>query len=397
VYVGGTYVGDTYVGGTFTMTGGTVSGNETGEGSYGGGVYVRSSATFTMSGSATVSGNKAHENETYGGQGGGVYVGSGATFTMSGSSAVSRNEGTSAGGSTAGGGVYVISGTFTMSDSATVSVNKAGNGGGVCVDGSGSTFTMTGGAISGNTAYFAEGEGYAGDGSGVRVGSNATFTMLGGTVSDNEAGFGGGGVYLVGTFTLSDGTVSGNTAEIGGGVFVISGTFRVSGAPVVRNNNGNNVKLSGPRIAVTGKLTDGAALWIYAAEGAVVATGDGYPLTDADAEKFRSDDGFYAGKLVQENDKNVVRMVLRPALSNVSVSGGTLTATVAAPANSTLIAASYDENDRLTGVATTTFSEKKTGTVEVSALPANAARYRVFLVNGSYAPLCPAAAFTPGT
>ncbi|MBE7008484.1 MAG: leucine-rich repeat domain-containing protein [Ruminococcaceae bacterium] len=312
-----------------------------------------------------------------------------------------------------GGGVYVNGGTFTMAGGEVSGNHAYGNfsrGGGVCVNGG--TFTMTGGTISGNNV-----QGNGSYGGGVCVVSGGTFIMTGGTVSGNTASNSGkgGGVCVVGsngTFTMLGGTVSNNTADDvknGGGVYFNNpnSTFRVGGAPVVRNNNGNNVKLYGQRITVAAPLADGAALWVHVHagtndpelwvyddyEGTVVAqAGNGYTLTDADAEKFHGDNGFCVGKLVQEDGKNVVQMVLRPALSNVSVSGGAVTATVVAPANSTLIAAGYDENGRLTGVVTETFpagggsilGESRSLTVP------SAHHYRVFLVDGSYAPLCPA-------
>jgi predicted outer membrane repeat protein len=78
--------------------------------SYGGGVYVAWGGTFTMNGSASVSGNTAA------GSGGGVYVyDTGGTFTMNGSASVSGNTAHGYGG-----GVYAGGGTFTMNGSATV-------------------------------------------------------------------------------------------------------------------------------------------------------------------------------------------------------------------------------------------------------------------------------------
>jgi parallel beta-helix repeat protein len=82
--------------------GGAISGNTTSSSySYGGGVAVNSSGTFTMSG-GTISGNTVSDSS-----GGGVYVNSSGTFTMSGG-AISGNT------ASYGGGVFVSSsGTFT--------------------------------------------------------------------------------------------------------------------------------------------------------------------------------------------------------------------------------------------------------------------------------------------
>jgi hypothetical protein len=134
------------LGGTLELKNGTISDN-TAPGT-GGGVYVNSSGTFTMSG-GVISGNTAF---SFGDGGGGVYVASSGTFTMH-NGVISGNTADSSYGR--GGGVYVASsGTFTMHDgiiSGNTADSSFGNGGGVYVNSSG-TFTMSGGVISGNTA-----------------------------------------------------------------------------------------------------------------------------------------------------------------------------------------------------------------------------------------------------
>ena len=107
-------------GSKFYMSGGKVSGNEVT--SYGGGIFLSGlgSNTFNMSVSASVLGNTASK-------GGGVYVNSNCTFTMSGSE-ISGNY-----GKNDGGGVYIDGGTFTMSGGK-ITKNTAGaqaGGGGV--------------------------------------------------------------------------------------------------------------------------------------------------------------------------------------------------------------------------------------------------------------------------
>ncbi|GHV92661.1 hypothetical protein AGMMS50268_31640 [Spirochaetia bacterium] len=178
---GGVYMAS----GTFTMNGGTISGNTT-SGDRGGGVYV-ASGSFTMSGGVI---NENTSGSLFTGEGGGVYVK--GTFTMSGGTISGNTSRRTLGG---GGGVYV-QGTFTM-NGGTISGNTSGKGGGVYVEG---TFTMREGTISGNTA-------------------------------DNLAGSGyGGGVYVTGTsFTMSGGSISGNTANSGGGVYVERAIFTKSG------------------------------------------------------------------------------------------------------------------------------------------------------------------------
>ncbi|MDR3283771.1 MAG: fibronectin type III domain-containing protein [Treponema sp.] len=188
--------------------------------SYGGGVYVASSGTFTMEG-GTISGNTASSSSvsaysSSSSYGGGVYI-SGGTFTMSGGT-ISGNTASSSGSvysssSSSGGGVYVSSGTFTME----------------------------GGAISGNTASSRGDYGCSSSGGGVYV-SEGTFTMEGGSISGNTAssfsspnGSAGGGVFVRGIFTMEGGSISGNTASSpssvygGGGGVYIDGTFQKTG------------------------------------------------------------------------------------------------------------------------------------------------------------------------
>ena len=106
-------------------------------------------------------------------------------------------------------GVYNES-SFTMSGG-TISGNNSSYGGGVYVR-SGS-FTMSGGTISNNSAS---------KGGGVYVNERSSFTMSGGTISNNSASK-GGGVYAEGLmtdFAMRGGIIAGNTAvDYGGGVY----------------------------------------------------------------------------------------------------------------------------------------------------------------------------------
>ena len=163
--------------------------------------------------------------------GGGGYLSANSTFNMS-DGTISGNTATDCGG------VYV-EGTFTM-NGGTISENTSNyNGGGVVVNNG--TFTMTGGTISGNTAR---------TGGGVAM-IDGTFTMNGGTISDNTATNDGGGVYVDqdGTFNMSDGTISGNTATNydGGGVYM-DGTFTMTGGTI----SDNTANRTGGGVYVTG-------------------------------------------------------------------------------------------------------------------------------------------------
>jgi hypothetical protein len=107
---------------------------------HGGGVYVGSGGTFTMSG------GEIRDNSTLFYNGGGVYVGGGGTFTMSGGE-IRENH------ASFGGGVCVQAtttttsgGTFTMSDGEIWGNSADKNGGGVYVKGNGH-FAKTGESV----------------------------------------------------------------------------------------------------------------------------------------------------------------------------------------------------------------------------------------------------------
>jgi hypothetical protein len=132
--------------------------------------------------------------------------------------------------------LVLVEGTFAMKNGVTL---QGGKNGGVLV--SGGTFTMSGGAISGNTAAA---------GGGVYIAGGGGFEMSGGKISGNTA-TAGGGVYIAGGggFEMSDGAISGNTAEHGGGVYVVNGDgFEMSGGEI----NGNTATTGGGVVVVNG-------------------------------------------------------------------------------------------------------------------------------------------------
>ena len=285
-YGGGVYVSS----GTFDMEGGTIggTGGAANTAVNGGGVCVSNRGQFTMSGSASITGNTATND------GGGVAVMNGGQFDMSGSAVISGNKANNATTNGRGGGVYVYGeetigstvykgtfnmyggsitgntakkgggvyvgqkGTFTM-ESGTIggrTGNTATEGGGVCV--SGGTFTMNNGSITGNKASRC--------GGGVCVGNSGQFTMTDGSITGNKADGSGGGVFVEenATFTMTGGTmtggtISGNTASnFGGGVYVKSNTFTVSGPVKITDNCKGGTLDSG-----TGKYTGGTKNNVY--------------------------------------------------------------------------------------------------------------------------------------
>jgi hypothetical protein len=165
-----------------------------------------------------------------------------------------------------------------------ISGNTAkGSGGGVNI-GENGTFTMKGGAISGNTIT-------NNSGGGVNIGKNGTFTMEGGTISGNTATYSGGGVLVGenGTFTMEDGTIGGNTAPKGngGGVFIYKGTFTMKGGEI-NDNTANGGVQSGGGVGVaengtftmeggtiSGNTAGGAGGGVFVNGGALVFTKKG--------------------------------------------------------------------------------------------------------------------------
>ena len=169
--LGSLTVTDTSADETGKITGGYTNGT-------GGGVWVRSTGSFTLAG-GTVTGNTAVN------VGGGVYLsGSGASFAMTGGA---------------------------------ITGNTAKNGGGLGMDNSGNA-TVSDGTISGNTASV--------NGGGVWFGSGTAFTLSGGSVTGNTAAEQGGCIYIHdGEFDFTGGSVSGNTQGAGGDIAARSGSY----------------------------------------------------------------------------------------------------------------------------------------------------------------------------
>jgi len=128
-------------------------------------------------------------------------------------------------------------GTLVMKADAIITGNRnnstgSTSAGTVRVTGTGSSFTMQGGEISGNRANI---------GGGVAVlGNTGSFTMRGGKISGNTASSNGGGVFVEGSFTMMGGEISGNRANIGGGVYVIAGSFTMQGGEISGNRGGDS-------------------------------------------------------------------------------------------------------------------------------------------------------------
>ena len=239
--------------GTFTMSGSAeITGNHA---ECGGGVYEGASGAFTMNSGAKIANNEAS------GKGGGVYMGASGSkykFQMTGGE-IANNTAVEGGGvyagkystsqftmtggeikdntaTNTGGGVYVTKMTFNMSGG-TIARNNAENQGGGVYAGRYGTFTMNAGEISGNKATST-----GGNGGGVYADGGGRFDMKGGTIARNNAENKGGGVFVSGTFNMTGGTIGdGNTASEGGGVYAnLNSGFNMSGSAKITGNHAEN-------------------------------------------------------------------------------------------------------------------------------------------------------------
>jgi hypothetical protein len=104
---------------------------------------------------------------------------------------------------------------------------------------------MSGGAVSGNTS--------SSYGGGVSV-AGGSFSMSGGAVSGNTSSYGGGVYVAGGSFSMSGGAVSGNilsgAGRYGREVLLDNGTFKISGEAwperVFLYNTAQSITISGP-------------------------------------------------------------------------------------------------------------------------------------------------------
>jgi hypothetical protein len=201
--------GGIYNGGTLTVADSTISGNSTG-GIYtnGGGIYNVGTATVTDS---TFSGNSTQYD------GGGICNFYGGTLTLSGctlcdNTAFSWYYGY--GTNSAGGGLANF-GILTLSDSTLSGNHTAAYGAGMY--NAGTSATVSNCTISGNSGL--PGSAPVAYGGGIFNEYGGTLTVTDCTVSGNSAAYYGGGIYNNYTMTLSGGAVSGNTAQYGGGIY----------------------------------------------------------------------------------------------------------------------------------------------------------------------------------
>lgn len=242
-------------GGTVNMSGGTISGNA---GGWGGAVYLESNATFNMTGgvienNTATSGGAVYavssainisggtiSNNTASSQGGALYAKTSSTITISG--------GTISGNYASYGGVcYATSNSTVTMTGGTLSGNEAKNYAGALYI-SQATLSLEGGVIENNTAKNAT----------VCIGSYSTATFSGATIANNTAAQNAGGVFIYddATLTMTGGAITGNTANTSGGPYTGGAIYMYYGSKATLSGgeiSGNAVEGGGygAGIAVT--------------------------------------------------------------------------------------------------------------------------------------------------
>ena len=237
-----------------TLKGGALLGEN------GGGIYSKGNCKLN---SCTISGNTA---KVLSGsvKGGGVYIESGS-FKMEGCTISGNTAGSETASANAfGGGIYGANGTKIDMNDTTIFGNKVASvndveGAGVYL--SGAELTMQENSkISGNSCVFEEpASSYGG---GVYINNSSTFTMTCGEISENSAKYGGGVYVSGGKFIMNGGSISNNTVTENGkgkGVHVVKSNdidplFEISGDASITEDN--DVYLANETtITVTGNLT----------------------------------------------------------------------------------------------------------------------------------------------
>jgi FG-GAP repeat len=223
---------------TVTVTGGRFNGNVAGN--EGGGLWNDFDGNMTITGT-NISGNTANGTASDSG-GGGVFV-QGGTLTINNATIVGNMVPNATG---SGGGVLNDGGTLVINGGTISNNSTARAGGGIESTAANRNFTSTISSvtITGNTANINGGGIHVTDPDGGA--GTGTFTITGGTIAGNTAVQEGGGVWNDAGSTMSvTGTlITGNTANAnnaagdqqgGGGAFNNGGTLIISGATITGN------------------------------------------------------------------------------------------------------------------------------------------------------------------
>jgi CSLREA domain-containing protein len=184
-----------------------------------------------------------------------------------------------------GGGIYNQA-SLTLVDT-DVTGNTAASGGGIWNPAGGTTVSITGGSVSGNTSV--------GTAGGI-FNQNGVLTVDGATISDNETSGNGGGIQNegAGSATITNSTISGNSAGSGGGIFGhgtvkvanttvsgnsiggidVRGTLTVKGSTISGNVNGEAIHSEGSLTVTNSTISNNAAggVGVYASASTITTT-----------------------------------------------------------------------------------------------------------------------------
>jgi parallel beta-helix repeat protein len=228
--------------GTLSLTGTTLSDNRAPNG---GGLANLTTGTTTVSG-GKVSGNSAT-------RGGGLFS-NGGSLSVTGGAIVSNNHGEY------GAGLYNGHASLTLTNAiVTGNDNSAPNAqsGGAGVWNAGGHLQVTGGTISGNSAYIGHGGGVANQAGGT---ADLKGTTLSGNSASNGAAVANGSYFDDGTLTLTNVTISGNNANHGGGLYNFNGSMSLSDCIVSANGGGGGgggFRVGGGNLVLTNTTVTG--------------------------------------------------------------------------------------------------------------------------------------------
>lgn len=218
---------------TLTLNGSTINNNTSHLGS-GGGLWAQN-ANIALNDNSTISDNNAAEN------GGGLFLQRSettletGTLTLNGTSAINNNQ------SETGAGIWISNGAILLSSSGvTIQSNQAEESGGG-LNAYNSTIIMNGGSISNNLATY--------EGGGLFLNNNTNLSLIEGYITNNQASD-GGGLYIDDTsyFIGNGGFITNNSAKNdGGGIF----TERYENTLIITADAYNNLFLE-PDITFTG-------------------------------------------------------------------------------------------------------------------------------------------------
>ena len=242
-------------------------------------VTVSAAGTTTIN-NATITGNTA-TGDMAGQGGGGIAVGepgpdgAGGAVTVT-NSTISDNEATGAAGS--GGGILSRNGTLTVSDT-TIAGNTANRAGGG-IEVGGSTVSLTGVTLDGNSVAT-----NPGNGGGLHVTFDADVTVTDSIVTDNTAGQEGGGLWnsATGTMTVTGTSFTGNSAladdgddtntDQGGGAVFNLGTLTVADSTFTDNAADQNLGNGGAIMNIGGNADATVDRSVFLGNSAVRAGG----------------------------------------------------------------------------------------------------------------------------